>query len=881
MRRFFAIAAIVVVSSLLISCHLVEPQPGTVKDEAFLAGRDAASMPGADEDYFADMDYGLTKCPQCMGWLDSYLPGLTAADAVKRVAIGRNNWMVWTAGNDRLWDELSRSSFGNLDLLKTISSHPGLKASRDNRWSYLGLVNEPCFRKATGPRADRFGLWLDERVEGPGCGPDPFENEQKYPGVKIGARGRNISKNVRRENVRFTIVVDGTADADAMIAKVTAAQAAVKTSGVVSAKTARMNRAIPVGSYYGYATGVVGLRLFPNPAFDEKAQAAWDPVKYYTDPKYYNNASLVKPFRVGMSCGFCHVGPNPSNPPADPENPTWANLNSNPGAQYFRTERIFMVDQDQGSFIWQLLHTSRPGALDTSLVSSDQINNPRTMNAIYNLGARLEIARKWGHEELAGGSLENHQFNDYVPPGTPLTKFYDPATHSVNTPLMLKDGSDSVGALGALNRLYLNIGLFSEEWLLHFIPLVGGPRVSPIKIADAERNSSYWKANAAQTPNVALFFLATAKQDFLRVAPGGTRYMEDSDLVPRGNEVFAERCARCHSSKLPAKAFTNYFQPGCIGPNYLKCWNDYWNWTKTDEFKTEMKAIVKAGNRDSHNVFWEFIDNNYLSSEVRVPITLMETNACSPLATNATRDNIWDNFSSESYKNLPSVGKVMIHHPYTSEPSWYDMPAGGRGYTRPPSLISLWATAPYLQNNSMGHFEESGSVKDRMAAFEDGITQMLWPEKRKGNGTFATQSGKSLPGWIDRTTQTSYLNIAPGYVPSELKPLAGAGGIRIGPIPEGTPVNLLANIDLSKPDVLLLLLKIKNKLDALPAGASDDEARKVFAPLVPELLKASKCADFVVNKGHYFGTDYLPASEGEPGLSDADKHALIAFLKTF
>ena len=39
---------------------------------------------------------------------------------------------------------------------------------------------------------------------------------------------------------------------------------------------------------------------------------------------------------------------------------------------------------------------------------------------------------------------------------------------------MLKDGSDSVGALGALNRVYLNIGLFSEEWLLHFNPLVGG-----------------------------------------------------------------------------------------------------------------------------------------------------------------------------------------------------------------------------------------------------------------------------------------------------------------------------------------------------------------------------------------------------------------------
>ena len=49
---------------------------------------------------------------------------------------------------------------------------------------------------------------------------------------------------------------------------------------------------------------------------------------------------------------------------------------------------------------------------------------------------------------------------------------------------MLKDGADSVGALGALNRVYLNIGTFSEEWLLHFNALVGGKRVTPIAIAD-------------------------------------------------------------------------------------------------------------------------------------------------------------------------------------------------------------------------------------------------------------------------------------------------------------------------------------------------------------------------------------------------------------
>ena len=52
----------------------------------------------------------------------------------------------------------------------------------------------------------------------------------------------------------------------------------------------------------------------------------------------------------------------------------------------------------------------------------------------------------------------------------------------------------------------------------------------------------------------------------------------------------------------------------------------------------------------------DFLEDNYLSTELRVPITLLGINACSPLATNAIRGNIWDNFSSESYKQLPSVG---------------------------------------------------------------------------------------------------------------------------------------------------------------------------------------------------------------------------------
>ena len=69
----------------------------------------------------------------------------------------------------------------------------------------------------------------------------------------------------------------------------------------------------------------------------------------------------------------------------------------------------------------------------------------------------------------------------------------------------------------------------------------------------------------------------------------------------------------------------------------------------------------------------------------------------------------------------------------------------------------------------------------------------------------------------------------------------------------------------------------KFELTLLP----DDQLKKNFENLVDPLLALTKCPDFIVNRGHYFGTDTLDPKEGEPGLSDQDKEALIQFLKTF
>ena len=62
---------------------------------------------------------------------------------------------------------------------------------------------------------------------------------------------------------------------------------------------------------YGRPSGIVGLRVYPNPKFDDAARKAWDPKRYFSDPNYFDDPKLVRPYVVGMSCGFCHVSFNP------------------------------------------------------------------------------------------------------------------------------------------------------------------------------------------------------------------------------------------------------------------------------------------------------------------------------------------------------------------------------------------------------------------------------------------------------------------------------------------------------------------------------------------------------------------------------------------
>jgi hypothetical protein len=557
---------------------------------------------------------------------------------------------------------------------------------------------------------------------------------------------------------------------------------------------------------YGRSSGVIGYRIYPNPDFDA-AKTRWNPERFYRDPTYCDE-NPVRPYRIGVTCAVCHVAPNPLKPPADPENPKWENLSSAVGNQYIREGKAFTLAQP-GSFFWEMLNAQPPGTSDTSRPATDHINNPSAINAISLLAARLEEAVP---EKLAGGALA-----------------WPPAGEEVRiVPHILKDGADSVGAKGALMRVYLNEGLFSQQWTTDHDVLLGLRSQKPFDVAGAFRNSVYWQATYARTENILKFFMKL-KPMHLADAPGGKDYISpDTAVMERGKLVFADHCAGCHSSKQPpAEAAA----------------------TREEAKRWHREAVMRP----------DFLKNNFLSTERRHPVSRVKTNACRTLGTNATHGHIWDNFSSETYKSLALAGTIEVADPIDKgKVHPFETPGGGVGYYRPPSLASLWSSAPFLHNNSLGIFTGDPSVAGRMRAFDDAVEKLLWPEKR--------------PGTIWRTTDTSWLQIPESLLPQQFKPLAKP----FGPIPKGTPINLLANLDPTRPQTLLLIAEFDAMLKTLPPGrefadiVADPMEGAALKRMVPRLTAESTCPDLVEDRGHLYGTE----------LPEADKRALIEFLKT-
>jgi hypothetical protein len=841
-KRIVVAVVLVVIVALLWSWWRNRP----AEDEAKAAGLTVANFrqPADEADNFRGMD----------GDSDAADPRPLTPEEIQ----GRNTWMAWAGGDEAFWDWLANNSFGTFDLLKTLSSYPCSSEQEQRAREYEQTLQAGSTGGAYGQGGYATPPGTADAYDSSyGAAKTPYGSTSPgsygaYPGACANTMyppGGLASYRYYGRDTRFCY--QGLINEPKFVKAPTPDEYGLCLDrGPADALDPKV---------YGRPSGVLGLRLFPNPNFDEKAKQHWmEGMKrdaFYTDPGFYSDRKLVRPYRVAMACSFCHVSPHPLYPPTDPENPQLANLSGTIGAQYFWFGRVFGPNVTPDNFVWHLLDAQRPGTVDTSFIPADNIVNPRALNAIFNVAPRLENGKRLAFERSTGGALN-----------LPEVKTHKDDDYTFGVPHILWDGADSVGIDAALTRVYINIGEYHQEWIRHINPIVGlGPQ-SPITVEAAQESSVFWGSTQERAGNMARYLIRAGYPMHLAKLPDGAAYVTtDAQRLDRGKVVFAESCARCHSSKLPpqpqpAGGVPRLGEKGCIGSRYLDCWNAYWQWTETPDFKTKMTAIVRSP---------DFLDGNYLSTDARIPVTLLKTEICSAMASNAVAGHVWDNFASESYKDLPAAGSVELYDPVQKKTFNWNPPGGGRGYQRVPSLVSVWATAPFLHNNEVGMFTGDPSVKGRLEAFNDAIAKLLSPGSR---GHF-----------VHRTTRATDLTVQTAALPflqsagARLLGLVHDGKIQVGPVPKGTPVNLLGSINAGKNDPQVGLWTLLRTVKRIGAGLeevkgkSEAEATARLAQLVPDLLAVSACPDFEVDRGHEFGSQ----------LSAEDKAALIEFLKTF
>jgi hypothetical protein len=94
------------------------------------------------------------------------------------------------------------------------------------------------------------------------------------------------------------------------------------------------------------------------------------------------------------------------------------------------------------------------------------------------------------------------------------------------------------------------------------------------------------------------------------------------------------------------------------------------------------------------------------------------------------------------------------------------------------------------------------------------------------------------------------------------------------PIPQGTPVNLIMNVNSEAPMGVLAEGYIALLRGSLLVRKNDLKGERALSVFQKEaglpLLRASKCPDFVLDRGHWFAE----------ALSDDQKKQLMAFLET-
>lgn len=670
---------------------------------------------------------------------------------------------------------------------------------------------------------------------------------------------------------------------------------------------------------FGTSTGALGIRKFPNPRFDPEkwkalngGTASWAGFNRKQDSvtgiesdsrvSKLADASVEPPFLIGTSCGSCHIAFDPLNPPADPAHPKWENIKGLVGNQYTRMSELLGSGMPKTALEYQMFAHARPGVTDTSAISHDQVNNPGTINGLFNVAQRPvfkgEPVTKWrkvascaaGQDEAKcwcepGRDGKCWQFSTRTDDVTPVflggTKVKLPGIHHI-----LKGSEDSTGAHEAIQRVYFNIGSCSEQcWVNHFTdmrqvdPEQRGFGQTPFNVGQCRRDCPNFRAVEDRLQNI-LDFFASAESDQTdlqvaranaRQAKGATAAYGHAELVAdlekefgkgavaRGQTVFAENCARCHSSI-----------PEAEGGAF-----------KGRDFAAPNEAHPRKVRAD------------FLGNDQATPVTEVGTFRCRALHSNHMAGHLYMEYASDALRTRQVVADI---------PEPESLKNGGRGYYRNISLVNVWATAPFMHNNAIGpevcgnpankdndfhrarYADENNallvsqpacvrydpSVEGRFDLYKRSMQELLNPKAR---GRKITLTNADL--LID-------LGIRPLDGKAE-KPLGGFGQVKI---PMGASAGflngllhkqLIGDLFLAKRDPARL--EAAGRKDLVPTlQAIADEVLKNPARFV-EILREKRdflaahyqtCDQMVENEGHRFGED----------LSEADKKAVTAFLAT-
>lgn len=774
---------------------------------------------------------------------------------------GREIWFKAAAGNDRFHTYVFQQRIGVLiDWFRVLGSQ-----SRDERFQTWGLINDPSCCKPGSP--DCPAKSLDETYGFDWCPGDETllkfvgKNGYRDPACDLKDLSRPAEGHYVPNDLRESACYLG----------------------------------------FGTSTGALGFRKFPNPRFNAERWGKLNNGKVdswagynrkLTDRddisdmrvSHLGDGSVEPPFLVGMSCGACHIAFDPLKPPKDPAHPKWENIKGAIGNQYIRISEMLVSGMPADSLEWQVFAHARPGTSDTSAVPTDQVNNPGTINAIHNFKHRPVFANesvlKW---RFAKSCDAKDKDTCWCEPGK-TGKCWKKSLEKETVHHILKDGGDSTGIHEAVQRVYNNIGSCSEQcWLNHLTDLrVADPNQrnfgqTPFSVAQCRRDCPNFRAIEDRLSDIVNFLLSkeTDATDLYEARSNekGSGYSQaqfKDDLekefgegaIAKGREIFADKCASCHSSESPASF-------------------------KEHDFHA---VSSKTGLRQ-----------DFLSSDKSVPVSEVGTFHCRALHSNHMKGHVWEEFASETYREKAKVAAVK------------EDTSGGRGYYRNVSLVSLWAHAPFMHNNALGpeicgapaapenNLYRSPYVDAAQKLLADGQEPACWPFDPSIEGRYKLfrESVRELLNPKERVPKITKLDhdividLGPKLWDAGTETETRLFGFELT-VPKGTNAGLLGNFQ-HKPFVVDLVqararpAEMEKRLVARFGAAKGREyaaqmnelADKIVAnpeklvdevkarPWITREVYVSCTAD-VENAGHNFGDE----------LSEADKHALTAFLAT-